>query len=522
VREQRIRSIVIAGGGTAGWMAAAALSRVLRPEQVSVTLVESDEIGTVGVGEATIPVIQTFNGILGIDEYEFLRETQGTFKLGIEFVDWLRPGHRYFHPFGRYGDDFGLTPFHQQWLRARAFGHEVPLADYSLNTRAAYAGRFQRPDKASQPVFSTYTYAYHFDASLYARYLRGYAEARGIERVEGRIEGVDLRGEDGFIESLRLADGRSLAADLFLDCTGFRALLIDGALGVGFEDWSRWLPCDRALAVPTRRIEDPVPYTRSTAREAGWQWRIPLQHRTGNGYVYCSRYVSDDEARATLLDGLDAEPLAEPRLLRFLAGRREVAWSRNCISLGLASGFLEPLESTSIHLIQTGVAKLLSWFPDCRFDPMTIDEYNRQVREELHSIRDFLILHYSATERSDSPFWDYCRTMEIPETLRTKIEIFRSSGRLVERGYDLFHPPSWLAVMLGQGIDPQDFDPLVDAVPATEAAAVLSGMRTVIGKTAEGMPSHQQFIDRHCRAGAAPASAGLGVVAAGTIKGGNG
>jgi tryptophan 7-halogenase len=499
-RDRMVRSIVIAGGGTAGWMAAAALSRALRPELTRITLVESDEIGTVGVGEATIPVIQTFNQILGIDELEFVRETQGTFKLGIEFVDWLRIGERYLHPFGRYGDDFGMTPFHQQWLRARAFGHDIALADYSLNTVAAYGRRFDRPGQGSPPVFSTYSYAYHFDASLYGRYLRRYAEARGVERVEGRIVDVGLRGEDGFIERLTLADGRQLDGDLFIDCTGFRALLIGQSLGFGYEDWSRWLPCDRALAVPTRRIEDPLPYTRSTARSAGWQWRIPLQHRTGNGYVYSSRFLSDDEAKATLLANLDGDPLDDPRPLRFTAGRRSQGWARNCIALGLASGFLEPLESTSIHLIQTGIAKLLTLFPDLAFDPVVVDEYNRQVREEIDSIRDFLILHYHATERDDSDFWKYCRTMAIPDTLATKIEMFRSTGRILERGYDLFHTASWIAVMLGQGIDPQRYDPLVDAVPAREAAAVLSGIRTVIARTAEAMPTHQQFIDRNCRA----------------------
>ena len=503
--DKRIRSIVIAGGGTAGWMAAAILSRATRRELMQITLVESEEIGTVGVGEATIPLIQNFNKILGIDELDFVARTQGTFKLGIEFVDWHRIGSRYIHPFGRFGDDFGMTPFHQQWLRARHFGYDVPIGDFSLTIQAAIRGRFDKPGKGSPPVFSTYTYAYHFDASLYAKYLRGYAEERGVERIEGKIADVALRADDGFIDAIVMEDGSRLSADLYIDCTGFRALLIGKALGVGYEEWTQWLPCDRALAVPTQRVADPIPYTRATARSAGWQWRIPLQHRTGNGYVYSSKYVSDDDARAELLANLDAPPTAEPRQLRFTTGRRTQAWAKNCVSLGLASGFLEPLESTSIHLIQTGCAKLLSWFPERDFDPMVAGEYNRQVREETESIRDFLVLHYHATEREDSPFWDYCRTMEVPDSLRSKMEMFRRTGRVPEPSYDLFHPASWVAVLLGQGVIPESFDPVVDAVPPHEAAAVLSGMRKVIAEAAEAMPTQQQFIDRFCRAASAPA-----------------
>jgi len=498
--DNRIRSVVIAGGGTAGWMAAAILSRALPRERLQISLVESDEIGIVGVGEATIPLIQNFNAILGIDELDFVRKTQGTFKLGIEFVDWHRVGSRYIHPFGRYGDDFGMTPFHQQWLRARSYGYDAPISDFSLTIQAALRGRFDKPAKGSPSVFSTYTYAYHFDASLYAKYLRGYAEQRGVERIEGKIADVLLRGEDGFIEALEMEDGRRFEADLFIDCTGFRALLIGKALGVGYEDWSNWLPCDRALAVPTQRTENPIPYTRSTARASGWQWRIPLQHRTGNGYVYSSRFISDEDARSELLANLDAPPTAEPRQLRFTTGRRTDAWAKNCISLGLSSGFLEPLESTSIHLIQTGCAKLLTWFPERDFDPLVVAEYNRQVREESESIRDFLVLHYHATERDDSPFWTHCRTMDVPDSLRSKMEIFRRTGRVPEPSYDLFHPASWVAVMLGQGMVPQSFDPMVDSVAPREAAAVLAGMRKVIAEAAEHMPMQQQFIDLHCRA----------------------
>jgi tryptophan halogenase len=499
--DKRIRSIVIAGGGTAGWMAAAALARATPRDRTRITLVESDEIGIVGVGEATIPIIQNFNSILGIDELDFVRKTQGTFKLGIEFVDWLRPGTRYMHPFGRFGDDFGMTPFHQQWLRARHFGYDAPIADFSLTNQAAVRGRFDRPGQGSPPVFSTYSYAYHFDASLYAKYLRGFAEERGVQRIEGKIADVVLGRQDGFITALRMDDGRLIDGDLFIDCTGFRALLIGKALGVGYDAWSQWLPCDRAIPVPTRRIEDPIPYTRSTARSAGWQWRIPLQHRTGNGYVYSSRFISDEDARAELLAHLDAPPVTEPRPpLHFTPGRRAEQWRKNCVSIGLASGFLEPLESTSIHLIQTGITRLLAWFPERDFDPMVAGEYNRQCREEIESIRDFLILHYHATARDDSPFWNHCRTMGIPDSLRFKMEMFRRTGRVPEPSYDLFHPTSWIAVLLGQGVIPESFDPMVEAVPARDASAVLSGMREVIRQAAESLPMQQQFIDRHCRA----------------------
>jgi tryptophan halogenase len=497
--SRAIRSILIAGGGSAGWMAAAALSVALVGTGCRIVLVESEEIGTVGVGEATIPPIQAFNKVLGIDEVAFVRATQGTFKLGIEFVDWLRPGHRYFHPFGRYGDDFGMTPFHQQWLRARAHGDTTPLSAYSLAEAAAYLNRFDRPQDHPRSVFSTLSYAYHFDAGLYAAFLRAHAEARGVTRIEGKIAQVAQQAETGFVEALVLEDGRRLEAELFLDCTGFRALLIGGALGVGYDDWSNWLPCDRAIAVPSARMADPPPYTRSTARPAGWQWRIPLQHRTGNGHVYCSTHMDDDEAERILLANLDTPAIGDPGRLRFTTGQRKAAWSKNVITLGLASGFLEPLESTSLHLVQTGITKLLGWFPDRDFDPRVAAEYNRQVSREFESVRDFLILHYQATER-DSPFWQGCRDMAVPETLAAKIDMFRGTGRLIERDKDLFQEASWLAVMLGQGIDPERYDTLADVIAPNEARMVLKAMRKVIADTAAGMPGHGRFIERHYRA----------------------
>ena len=497
--DGNIRKIAIIGGGTAGWMAAAALGNSLQGE-CKVVLVESEEIGTVGVGEATIPPLKLFNANLGIDENDFMRATQGTFKLGIEFTDWARKGHSYMHPFGQFGADFDSIPVHQYWLRAQSRGDETPLGDYSVACVAAYKGRFDRPTRDPRLVQSTYDYAYHLDASLYARFLRSYAEQRGVERVEGRVEEVKQDPENGFITGVRLAGGREIDADFFVDCTGFRGLLIEGALETGYEDWTCWLPCDRAVAVPCETAGDFKPYTRSTALEAGWQWRIPLQHRIGNGYVYCSRFIDDDEAAARLLARLDGEALAEPRLLRFVAGRRKRFWNKNCVAIGLAAGFMEPLESTSIHLIQSAVARLLALFPDRSFDPLAIEEFNRVTINEYERVRDFLILHYYATQRDDSPLWRYCSNMEIPETLVYKMEHFRRYGRLVTDGMELFQNPSWLAVHIGQLNWPERYDPLVDQRDKVDSEKLLTGLRRVIGEATNAMPAHQAFIDRHCKA----------------------
>ncbi|MBR0552792.1 tryptophan halogenase family protein [Stakelama marina] len=493
-----IRSIVIAGGGSAGWMAAAALARALSGSGCTITLVESEAIGTVGVGEATIPPIQAFNQVLGIEERAFVKATQATFKLGIEFVDWRRREHRYFHPFGRYGDDFGMTPFHQQWLRARADGDATPLSAYSLTEAAAYRNRFDRPASDKRSVFSTFSYAYHFDATLYARFLRDLAEKRGVTRIEGKIETVDRDAESGNVAALTLTDGRRISGDLFLDCTGFRGVLIGDALGVDHLDWSRWLPCNRAIAVQSARLDPLAPYTRATADRAGWRWRIPLQHRTGNGHVYCSDFTNDGDAEDALIAGLDTPATGLPRRLRFTTGRRRAAWHGNVIALGLSAGFLEPLESTSLHLIQTGITKLLSWFPDRNFDDKVRAEYNRQVAREFDSVRDFLVLHYRATERDDTPFWRHCRTIEMPDTLAAKVEMFRANGRLVSNPGDLFRDDSWLAVLLGQGIEPQSHDPLVAGVGVDDARKVLVGMRRIIAETAEAMPLHADFIASRC------------------------
>ena len=505
-----ISRIVIVGGGTAGWMAAAALSRLKRNGITSITLVESDDIGTIGVGEATIPPILSFNGLLGLDENDFLRHTQGTFKLGIQFVDWTRLGHTYMHPFGPIGADMEAIKFHQFWLKLHARRQTPWIEAYNVSAVAASLGRFQAKPVRPGPL-STATYAYHFDASLYALYLRAYAETRGVVRREGKVVDVQLRGEDGFIEAVVLEGGLRVEGELFVDCSGFRGLLIEEALKTGYEDWSRWLPCDRAVAVPCEGPAEPSPYTRSTAREAGWQWRIPLQHRVGNGYVYSSQRISDEDATAVLMGSLEGEALADPRLLRFSTGMRRKAWNRNCVALGLAGGFMEPLESTSIHLVQAGISKLLALFPDRGFDPLETDEYNRHTASQWEQIRDFLILHYKAVERDDTAFWTDCRTMSVPESLERKIELFRGRGRLFRHEDDLFAESSWIAVLLGQGVIPQGYDPLVDTVNEAAVRQNLEMMRAHVRQTAEAMPTHAAYIAAHCaanRRAGTPAAAG--------------
>jgi tryptophan halogenase len=498
-----LRRIVIVGGGTAGWMTAAALARVLGTQNVPVTLVESEEIGTVGVGEATIPLIGLFNAMLGIDEDDFVRRTQATFKLGIEFVDWTRRGHSYFHPFGTYGLDLGPISFQALWRRLRLAGKAEDLSAYSVCALAAQAGRFSRPIPDRASPLSQLAYAFHFDAALYANYLRDYAQARGVVRREGRVTDVVLREGGGFVEAVVLASGERLEADLFIDCSGFRGLLIGQALGVGYEDWSHWLVNDSAVAAPSANPPTLAPFTRSTARAAGWQWRIPLQHRTGNGYVYSSRHISDDEAAATLMVNLEGAPLAAPRGLKFKTGRRDAFWVGNCVALGLAAGFLEPLESTSIHLIQTGVARLLEMLPDRRFCTANIARYNRLVSREFEEIRDFLILHYHATERDDSAYWNYVRTMPIPETLAERIAIFEGTGRVFRDNEELFSKTSWLAVMEGQGLTARGFDPLAAFMPEADAVRRLQAIARAGREAVAGLPTHEAFIQKVCGAASA-------------------
>jgi tryptophan halogenase len=496
--DQRIRQVVIVGGGTAGWMAAATLAKTLGPD-VAIRLVESDEIATVGVGEATIPQIKLFNGVLGLDEDEFVRETQGTFKLGIEFVDWGKLGDRYLHAFGAVGHDLGLIPFHHYWLRHRQAGGDTRLWDYSLNDIAAHANRFGRLATVGDTKLPGLAYAFHFDAALYAKYLRKYAEQRGVVRTEGKIREVTLREPDGFVASVTLESGETIGGDLFIDCSGFRGLLIEGALKTGYDDWSHWLPCDRALAVPCARTEPLTPYTRATARTAGWQWRIPLQHRTGNGMVYCSRHLSDDEAAKMLMEISTASPgRAAPAEVRHRPPQEILEPQRR------GPGPVERLHGaagvTSIHLIQSGLSRLLSLFPDKRFNPVDIDEYNRQAGLEFERIRDFIVLHYKATTRTDTPFWRDCAAMEIPDTLARKIGVFANAGRLYREDEDLFAEVSWLQVLLGQGIEPATHHPLADNLTEEQLTGFLADLRQILGGAARALPDHAEFIAAHCRA----------------------
>ncbi len=494
----KVRKVVIVGGGTAGWVSAATLARVLGP-LVRIELVESEEIGTVGVGEATIPQIRLLLGVLGIQEDDFLRHTNGTIKLGIQFDGWSKPGQSYMHAFGAVGRSLGLIPFHPYWLRARENGQRTDLWDYSFNYQAAAAGRFDRVQADPQQGLDALVYAFHFDAALVARYLRVYAERLGVTRTEGRIVGTRLRPEDGYIESLKLQGGGTVAGDLFIDCSGFRGVLIEQALETGYEDWTHWLPCDRAVAVPCASAEPLLPYTRATARRAGWQWRIPLQSRTGNGHVYCSRHLGDDEATAMLLDRLDGEALAEPRLLSFTTGRRRLAWNRNCVALGLAGGFMEPLESTSIHLVQSGIDRLLRMFPGAGFAPAQVDEYNAQTQREFERIRDFLLLHYHVNAR-EGAFWEELREVALPDSLAHKIELFRETGGIFRAQDDLFTEEAWLQVLIGQGIHPERYHPLAARLDDGQLEAFLGRQRQAIRSRVERLPAHEAFIRRHCAA----------------------
>ena len=492
--------VVIVGGGTSGWMTAAALAQVLKGKY-DIRLVESDEIGTIGVGEATIPMISLFNAMLEIDEDEFMRETQASFKLGIEFVNWGRLGDRYIHGFGTIGQDLWTVDFHQYWLKQYLAGKAKDLETYSVNTAAALQNKFMRPrfDMPKSPL-SQIRYAFHFDATLYARYLRKYAEARGVKRIEGRITGVQQREGDGHVTSVTLQSGEVVAGDLFIDCSGFRALLIEGALKTGWEDWSHWLPCDRAVAVPCVSVPNLTPYTRATARQADWQWRIPLQHRIGNGHVFSSKYMSEDEATAVLMGNLDGAPLAEPRALRFQTGRRMKSWNKNVVAIGLASGFLEPLESTSIHLVQMAIAHLLTYFPKAGFDEAVTHQFNRMMTMEYEWVRDFIILHYKATERTDTPFWNYCREMKVPDSLQERMDLFRAHGRVLRVGDELFAKPSWVQVMHGQRVTPRSYHPLTDLIPEPEIQQYIEEIENVISNCVKLMPTHAQFIAQFCAA----------------------
>lgn len=493
-----LRNVVIVGGGTSGWMTAAALAKFLHPQQYQITLVESDAIGTVGVGEATVPHIRYFNEVLGIDENEFMKKTNATYKLGIEFSNWGKVGDSYIHPFGLYGFSRNDISFHHYWLRLHQEGGACSISDYSVGVAAAMAGKFVYPSNDHRSLFSKYSYAFHIDASLYAGFLREYGAARGVKRVEGKIVRVNQNIDTGFIESVQLISGEIIAGDLFIDCSGFRGVLINETLKTEFEDWSHWLPCDRAIAVPSSNTSEPLPYTKAIARTAGWQWRIPLQSRVGNGQVYSSCHISDDEVANSLLNSLDGEPLANLNYLRFKTGRRVKSWNKNCISIGLSSGFLEPLESTSIYLIQLAIMKLVEFFPFVDMDATNSAEFNRDLANEYERIRDFLILHYHATEREDSLFWNYCRTMEIPASLAQKINLFREQGHVERYKRGMFLEPSWVAVYMGQGIFPKAYHPAVDALEATQLQQYLRSMREAIVSGVRAMPRHMDSVKRYC------------------------
>jgi tryptophan 7-halogenase len=495
-----IRRVVIVGGGTAGWITAALLGRALG-SQLAIRLIESDAIGTVGVGEATIPQIRHINHFLGLDEREVLKASQGTFKLGIQFNDWGRIGDSYMHAFGDIGLPHGLIPFQHYWLRDKKARENAPdLWAYSPNARACRNGRMAIMERLGTSPMTGLRHAYHLDAGLYAQYLRGQCDPKVVQRTEGKVVDVNLRGEDGFIESVQLDSGETIEGDLFIDCSGFRGLLIEQALATGYESWQHWLPCDRAAVVASSRTTPMRPYTQASARQAGWQWRIPLQHRSGNGHVFCSRYLGDDEATATLLEHIEGEALGDPRILRFTTGMRRQTWHRNCVAIGLSAGFMEPLESTGIHLIQSAVGRLLSHFPDRHFDPALIDAYNRGTRFECERIRDFLILHYRATERDDTAFWRHCSRIDMPDSLRHKLDIFRASGQIFRDGEELFTEVGWLQVMLGQHVMPERYHPLADTLPQAQLDEFLATMRTLIEREVDHQPTHEQFIERHCRA----------------------
>lgn len=478
-------------------MTAAALSSLLPAGSASLTLIESDKIGTVGVGEATIPDMINFNAMLGINEAEFLKVTNGTFKLGIEFTDWGKKGESYLHPFGQHGVDMQGIDFHQYWLHSKLNGQASELEEHSICAVAAHQNKFTLPNPNPKSVLSHLRYAYHIDATLYAKYLRNYAEQNGVRRIEGTVKDVGQAAESGDISQLTLESGEIITGDFFFDCTGFRALLTEKTLNIGFNDWSHWLPCDTAQTVASERQGPLLPYTKATAKTAGWQWRIPTQHRTGNGHIYSSQYMNDDEAIEILMNGLDSKPMGDPRKIRFKTGCRESYWNKNCIAVGLSAGFLEPLESTSLYLIQMGITRFISLFPSADVSPVVRDEYNIQMQKEFDQVRDFIILHYVATERDDSPFWNYCREMSIPDTLKRKIDLFRAAGRVFRYDDELFSKPSWVAVCLGQNLYPDAVDPIVSALPPEHVNHSLKSMRTAMKQTAQNMPTHEAFLQHY-------------------------
>lgn len=489
-----VRKIVIVGGGTAGWMTAAALSKLLENSECSITLVESEQIGTVGVGEATLPHLRFFNQRLGIAEPEFMREVNATYKIGIEFNNWGQQGDSYIHPFGDYGSPINGIPFHHYWMHAKRNGLNNPLSDYSLPIEMCKHNKFAFPAQ-DDSLDSTFSFAYHIDAGLYAKFLRRFSEKLGVVRKEGKIIKVNQDGESGFVSSVETDSGDTIDGDLFIDCSGFRGLLIEQTLETGYEHWNHWLPCDRAVAIPCKSTEKAIPYTRATADKAGWRWRIPLQHRVGNGHVYCSDFMSDHEAEASLRAGLDGEAEAEPNFLRFNTGRRKKMWNKNVVAIGLSAGFLEPLESTGIHLIQLGIMKLMEFFPNRQMDASYSNEFNRVMQMEIERVKDFLILHYNATERNDTEFWNMVRTMELPEELQRKMDLFKSTGHVVKYQEGLFLEPSWVAVYFGQRHLPNSVDPRVERYSGDQIHQQLNKLKKSIDHSIAKMPSHTQALN---------------------------
>lgn len=498
-----MRRIVIVGGGTAGWMTAAALCHVYEQVPLEIVLVESEQIGSVGVGEATIPHLRYFNERLGIDEHEFMRATKATYKVGIEFCNWGRVGDSYIHPFGEFGFKTDGVPFYHYWLKAALAGYDAPIDDFSLPVAMARQGKFAYPSANHRSIYSTYSYAFHIDANQYALFLRSFCEAKTgstvrFSRREGKINDVVQSPETGDVEAVQLETGEAVYGDLFIDCSGFRSLLLQKTLNVPLEDWSHWLPCDRAVAVPTASVGPPPPYTKAIARDAGWQWKIPLQHRTGNGLVYCSQFMDDEVALTTLHANIEGEALAEPNFLKFQTGRRQQCWAKNCVAIGLSSGFLEPLESTSIYLIQVAIMKLVDLLPAGEGFDVHRAEFNRQMSIEYERVRDFLILHYHATEREDTPFWEYCKNMHVPETLREKMAAFKDTGYIATYDQGLFLKPSWAAVYLGQRVPVRDYHAGVDHMPGSEITKQLELFRKEITAAAQRLPDHVDTLSAHC------------------------
>lgn len=493
MNTQTKQKVVIVGGGSAGWMTGAALAKLLG-KNLDISLIESEEIGRIGVGEATIPPLRVFNQLLGIDEQDFMRNCQATFKLGIEFQNWGQQDDNYIHSFGETGKVCWAGEFQHFWLGGRKKGFQSEFGDYCLELQAARAGKFAKSEQ------SKLNYAYHLDAGLYAEYLKKFAVSNGLKWIEGKITDVQLDSESGFISAVTLTDGQEISGDLFIDCSGFASVLIEKALGVGYEEYGQFLPCDSAVAVQTEKAGQPRPYTQAIAHQFGWQWRIPLQHRVGNGLVFCSQYATDELAVSTLMQNIESEAITEPKVLKYTTGRRQQGWHKNCVAIGLSSGFLEPVESTAIHLIMSSVLRLMRLFPHQQISQTNIDEFNRQTQDEMERIRDFIILHYKATLRDDAPFWHYCKDMEVPETLAHRMRLFKDTARVCITETELFKIDSWCQVMIGQQIIPDNYHQIVDMMPDQELDRFLNILRTKIDQNIKAMPTHQEFINQYCKA----------------------